>query len=274
MGKIKDITGQRFGKLTAVERTGLKKHSASIWKCICDCGNETLTPINYLTTGDTKSCGCMKWQGSPKDVAGQRFNKLTAVKRTERKSVSGDFIWFCECECGGSAEIPVGQLNSGAAYSCGCQDRRGTHNMSGTPTYTSWLKLLARTRHEEYAEWYSDVEVCDRWDSYKGGSFENFYEDMGERPAGTSINRVNGSKIYSRETCEWASYSLQGFDQRKRKTNTSGRTGVRWREERKVWEARIGLDSGSEVLYYGSSFEEAVQAREDAELKYHGFIKE
>lgn len=212
MGKFKDVTGQRFGRLVAVERTALKKHSSSIWKCICDCGNETMTPISYLCNGDTKSCGC--------------------------------------------------------------ENRLGKHNMTGTPTYRSWAKMLSRVRSKEYEEWHGDVTVCDRWDTSKGGSFENFLADMGERPEGTSINRINGAKLYSPETCEWASLSLQSFDQRRNKTNLSGRTGVRFREDRQKWEAFISVNNEQFRLYYGDSFEEAVKRREDAELKYYGFTKE
>lgn len=270
----KDISGQRFGNLVAVERTGLKNHSSSIWRCICDCGNETLVPINYLNCGDTKSCGCLKYKGTPKDVSGKKFNKLTAVKSTDRKGVSGDFLWECICDCGNELEVSVGRLNSGSAYSCGCETRNGTHKMCGTPTYRSWVKMLRRTRSDEYAEFYSDVSVCEEWDTERGGSFENFLRDMGERPEGTTLNRIRSAKIYSKETCEWASISLQSYDQRRKKTNTSGRTGVRWRKDRKVWESRIAVNKEQILLYYGDSFEEAVKAREEAELKYFGFTKE
>ncbi len=56
--------------------------------------------------------------------------------------------------------------------------------------------------------------------------------------------------------------------------NKSGRTGVKWREDRKVWEARIVVDGNKIILYYGDSFEEACAARESAELIYYGFTKE
>lgn len=274
MGRFKDISGQRFGNLVAIERTDKKKHSSSIWKCRCDCGEESFVPINYLTTGDTKSCGCMKYKGSPKDVEGIRFNKLVAIRKLDEKGVSGDYLWECICDCGSVVNLPIGRLNSGSAYSCGCDNRRGSHNMYNTPTYRSWVKMLSRCRYEEYGEWYSDVSVCDRWNPINGGSFENFLEDMGERPEGKTINRINGAKIYSPETCEWASLSLQSFDQKRGKHNTTGRTGVRWRKDREVWEASITINHKIIRLYYGTSFEDAVKAREEAELKYYGFTKE
>lgn len=274
MTRYKDIKGQRFGNLVAVEKTEMKKNTSWVWRCVCDCGNEHTVSVNYLTTGSCKSCGCLQHKGRPKDISGKKFNKLLAVESTGEKSKNGDFIWLCECECGNKAEFPVGQLQSDSAYSCGCENRGGKHKMTGTPTYRSWSKMLARVRMDEYAEWHGDVTVCDRWDTYKGGSFENFYEDMGERPEGFTLNRINGAKIYSPDTCEWASLSLQSFDQKRNKHNLSGRTGVRFREDRQKWEAFISKGNEQVRLYYGDSFEEACKKREEAELKYYGFTKE
>lgn len=56
--KQKDITRQKFGKLTAVCVVGQDKHSRNIWKCICECGNYTEVMIGNLTSGNVQSCGC------------------------------------------------------------------------------------------------------------------------------------------------------------------------------------------------------------------------
>lgn len=56
----KDITGQKFGRLTAKEIVGKTKHGARIWRCDCDCGGITNVVINNLTNGHTKSCGCLQ----------------------------------------------------------------------------------------------------------------------------------------------------------------------------------------------------------------------
>ena len=58
MGKIRDLSGQRFGKLTAVECTKRDKHGNALWFCVCDCGNETEVIMQSLKDGRTKSCGC------------------------------------------------------------------------------------------------------------------------------------------------------------------------------------------------------------------------
>lgn len=272
MGRYKDISGQRFGKLVAVEKTEIKQNSSFIWRCLCDCGNEKFVSVNYLTTGNTKSCGCGQHLGKPRDLTGQKFNMLTAIKRLETSANAG-YFWECLCDCGNTTKVTLGNLTTNHTRSCGCL--MDAHPLSGSPTHQSWRKMLDRTRgYEEYREHHGDVSVCERWDTRQGGSFDNFVEDMGERPAGTSLNRVNGAKLYSPETCEWATYSLQSFDQKRSKDNKSGRTGVKCREDRQVWEASIAKDYQIIRLYYGPSFEEACKARQAAEIEYYGFSKE
>lgn len=59
MGKFKDLTGMRFGKLTVIEQAGHDKYSKILWRCVCDCGNETITLGRGLINGKCKSCGCI-----------------------------------------------------------------------------------------------------------------------------------------------------------------------------------------------------------------------
>lgn len=60
MGKVKNIAGERFGKLVVIEYTGKIESQSSVWKCICDCGNETFAQAHQLKRGFKKSCGCLK----------------------------------------------------------------------------------------------------------------------------------------------------------------------------------------------------------------------
>lgn len=274
MSRVVVKEGDTFGKLTVISEVEVLRHNNINYrqvKLICECGEICIKKLVYLRDGSTKSCGCDKWRGNPKDITDKTSGRLTAIKSLD-KSPNGDYYWECLCECGNITKVTIGNFNFGHTRSCGCLG--DAHAFSGTPTHQSWKKMIDRTRYEEYYKWHGDVTVCDRWDTSKGGSFDNFFEDMGERPEGTSLNRINGAKIYSPETCEWATYSVQSFDQRRKSTNTSGRTGVRWREERGVWESRIAKDGEQIILYYGPSFEEACKEREEAELKYYGFTKE
>lgn len=60
MSKLKDITGQKFGKLIAIKCIKRDKYNRAIWLCKCDCGNLTEVKIGSLTSGNTKSCGCLR----------------------------------------------------------------------------------------------------------------------------------------------------------------------------------------------------------------------
>lgn len=110
-----DLAGQRFGKLVAIEYIG-----NSNWKCKCDCGNYYITQTYYLTSGDAKSCGkCSR----AIDMAGQRFGKLTVVKRADDKLTKrGNVIvmWECECDCGNTIITTRQELIDGYKKDCGC----------------------------------------------------------------------------------------------------------------------------------------------------------
>lgn len=55
----KDLSGRRFGRLTAIEPTGEKKNHCFLWRCRCDCGKEVVVTSNALLMGNTRSCGCL-----------------------------------------------------------------------------------------------------------------------------------------------------------------------------------------------------------------------
>lgn len=58
--KFKDLTGQKFGRLSAIEKVGgIQKHNGVLWRCKCDCGNEKIVPSGTLKSGNTRSCGCL-----------------------------------------------------------------------------------------------------------------------------------------------------------------------------------------------------------------------
>lgn len=79
IGKFKDLTGQRFGRLTVIERAENKKDRV-MWKCKCDCGNEHIVRGNSLVTGRCKSCGCL-----------QRELNLKTKEKTNSYDLAGDY---------------------------------------------------------------------------------------------------------------------------------------------------------------------------------------
>ena len=124
--------------------------------------------------------------------------------------------------------------------------------------------------------WYKEyggrgISVCDRWLGPEG--FRNFTEDMGECPEGLSLDRIDVNGNYEPNNCRWASASIQGFNCRQHRTNTSGRTGVYWHKKDLRWYSIIIHQNVKIHLGSFRSFEDAVKAREDAEIKYFGFLK-
>jgi len=114
---IKDLTGQKFTRLTVLKDSGKRKHRAVVWNCICDCGEKTKATGNALIFKRIKSCGCIVHE--TKDLTGQKFGKLTATKRTEEKK-GGAYLWNCKCDCGNPKKARSDCLLNGGVKSCGC----------------------------------------------------------------------------------------------------------------------------------------------------------
>lgn len=270
--------GRTYGNLVFVgEAPRIIRPSKSVRAgyFVCRCGEEVIKAYQEVCQGSVTSCGCMKGKKKAQDITGEKFGRLTAIENTGKQRTGG-YIWSCQCDCGNITEVSVGRLNYGDTLSCGCLrvDVQTIHGMSNTPTWRSWDSMLERCKNPKYDEWYSDVEVCEEWKLPDGQGFLNFYKDMGERPEGMTLNRINGAKVYSKDTCEWATLSMQSFDQRRSKVNTSGRTGVYQVKETGRWVAEIKKNGIVTQVYRGDSFEEACEARTKAEIEYFGFSKE
>lgn len=124
----RNLENQRFGKLTVLEATEKRHAGMIVWKCQCDCGNITFVPTSYLTTGDTKSCGCYHKEKMHElcaiDLTGQKFGKLTVLEETDQRC-GKSIMWKCQCECGGIAIIAATSLRRGLTLSCGCLKSKG-----------------------------------------------------------------------------------------------------------------------------------------------------
>lgn len=108
----KDITGQRFGRLVALEPTSKRRWKGSVvWRCRCDCGSEVFICQSQL--GKTKSCGCLR-TASARNMIGQQYGRLTVLGFTRRGYME------CLCECGGKTFVRKDALRKGFTKSCGC----------------------------------------------------------------------------------------------------------------------------------------------------------
>lgn len=118
----KDLTDQKFGKLTPLYISHHKVKHNTLWICRCDCGNIVEKRAASLITGHTKSCGCLrKTNHAIKDITGQKFGQLTAIERTGSRYRSS--IWKCKCDCGKIIEVPLYDLTCSRRVSCGCLRR-------------------------------------------------------------------------------------------------------------------------------------------------------
>lgn len=123
-----DITGEKFGRLTAIELTDRRSPSGdAYWKCECECGNVTEVRKSKLTGGYSKSCGCInreltsaRQSKSGYDLTGKRFGRLKVIKPIGKREGQGR-VWLCECDCGNVIETVASSLVRGRAISCGCK---------------------------------------------------------------------------------------------------------------------------------------------------------
>lgn len=125
----RDLTGQRFGRLTVLREDaevyvspgGAKTRR---WICRCDCGNELSVLQNALTAtrNGTRSCGCSR-KDIRHDLSGQRFGNLLVIRPADFVNPPighGGASWLCRCDCGAEVVVPCSRLRSGKTKSCGC----------------------------------------------------------------------------------------------------------------------------------------------------------
>lgn len=128
--------------------------------------------------------------------------------------------------------------------------------MSRAATYQSWHSMLRRCTwpsHKDYPFYGGrGITMQATW-----CSFAQFLEDLGERPAGTSLDRIDNSKGYTKENCRWATASQQARNKGAYNTNTSGCKGVSWQTSRKKWLVSRMLENKRYTLYWGVDFFEA-----------------
>lgn len=127
----KDLTGQRFGRLTVLQENPIpyKAPSGKLtrrWDCICDCGKRVTVLHNALAASQnpTRSCGCSRRMTTLKDdLAGRKFGRLTVIGPgdLEKPEANGNRTgWLCRCECGNYVVLPRRYLIQSGVRSCGC----------------------------------------------------------------------------------------------------------------------------------------------------------
>jgi hypothetical protein len=158
---------------------------------------------------------------------GSKYGKLTIVEEVEGVVRPNNRIrrkLLCLCDCGNQKVISLDSLRTNHTISCGCVNKeinsklKTTHGLYKTEGYYSWYNMKQRCTNPN-RKCYKDyggrgIKVCDRWDS-----FENFIKDMGERPKGYSIDRINSDGNYEPSNCRWADRDTQIKNRKNYKKN-------------------------------------------------------
>lgn len=154
------------------------------------------------------------------DRTGRVYGRLRVVGRFECGPASKGqrTKWVCVCECGAEKIATGHELASGDTTSCGCFQRESTgdrhrrHGMTRTPTYNSWQAAKQRCHDPKAAKYPSyggrGIKMCNRWRE----SFDAFLEDMGERPKGMTLDRIDQCKGYEPDNVRWATAQEQSIN--------------------------------------------------------------
>lgn len=134
------------------------------------------------------------------------------------RNANGNILGLYRCMCGAEFRVANTRIRNGQTRSCGCLSRTSkpglTHGMRNSPEYRSWSAMVGRCHNEGHKDYPNygarGISVCEEWRA----SFDAFYEHVGERPDGTTIDRIDNAKGYVRGNVRWATRSEQQRNKR------------------------------------------------------------
>lgn len=159
-----------------------------------------------------------------KNLSGQKFGRLTVLWPEGKQGAGGHVVWLCVCDCGKLAHPMAFNLTTGKAESCGCLHREisrrvaatmnRTHGRSDTREYSSYCNAKKRCNNPKEIGY---ANYGGRGIKFLFTSFEEFFAELGPRPDGTSIDRIETNGHYAPSNVQWSTQSTQAFNRRKRR---------------------------------------------------------
>lgn len=173
-----------------------------------------------------------------KTPIGAKFGRLTVAGPPEK--IDGRHRVVCTCECGKSLMVRCLSLATGNTTSCGCLHKEGVsvlnlkHGLSKSPTYETYLNMVNRCTkptNKKFADYGGrGISVCDDWLA----GFDNFLRDMGIRPEGHTIDRIDPDGNYCPENCRWVTWKAQQNNKRNNRVlefNGQTKTLQQWADQ-------------------------------------------
>jgi len=317
VGKVIDLIGQKFGRLTVIERAPdhitPSGHKEVMWVCKCECGGIKIARGTKLRSGDVRSCGCLQKEIQEEralNLIGQKFGRLTVIKRVENninKKGEQRSAWLCACECGKCIVVTGDKLKTGNTKSCGClQKDVARKNMMTTRTKTDYTQIGLERRtinkydlsgeygigytsncnEEGINYFYFDLEDYDKIKDYHW-HFQNGYiaaKDFHKNyntcvklhrlimnpPPEKEVDHIYHKQYDNRKS------ELRIVNGTQNRWNVKGKRDLSSKKYRGVQKRgqkyRVSINYNKQRIYIGNydTFEEAVEARQQAEEKYYG----
>lgn len=265
----KDLTGQRFGRLVAVEPMDSIPGKGVVWYCKCDCGGTKAVPSTRLLAKKTQSCGCIKRELQEKqNITGKRFGRLVAVEFKYYNDKHED-CWLFKCDCGNEKIMPAANVKWCRVRSCGClQSEHIEHLRKMDITNQRFGRLTAIRPTPNH-----DSSGSIIWECKCDCGSTVFY----------SVNRLTQGRTLScgclyrdtRGTCsenradavEGTLLSALVSSKTLHANNSSGHTGVYLDKRTEKWQAYINFQKKRYHLGMFKTKEQAIRARKSAEKK-------